>query len=539
LILPHGAAHANAEQPEALRAYVQARMAANAGATDVASRNYAAALAATPGSRTLASDALTYAIASGERTLAVQAASRLTAAGDASPEVRLTLLGEALRTRNWTGAQVQIDALASDEVFAFMAPILRAWVAQGSGRGDPLAILSGAGAQGPVQAYAPEQRALLQLLRQRRGGSDAFAAYAAQSGTRALRLRLAGAALLSRRGERREALALLAGAGEPLARARASVQARRPLRGEIATANAGVAEFLTRLALDLNSQEARPLALSFARLATFLAPENSQSWLIVAELLGAEDRHAAAIAALGNIPADDPFASTAADIRVRNLIDAGRRDEAVAAATAATRAQGARLPDWIRLGDILVELERHREGAQAYDRAIALAGQGTAETPLWALHLLRGGALERAGDWTAGKAALQRAHELAPAEPLVLNYLGYAQLERRENVEAALALVAEAHRLAPDNGSIADSLGWGYYLTGDIARAVEFLERAAAAEPADVTINEHLGDAYYRAGRRLEARYAWRAAAVYAEGEDATRLSTKIAAGLTPQLAAR
>ncbi|HEY0012262.1 MAG TPA: hypothetical protein VGB79_05360 [Allosphingosinicella sp.] len=539
LILPAGTAQANTDQREALRAYVQARMAASAGATDEASRSYAAALAATPGSGTVAANALTYAVSSGDRALAVRAATRLAAAGDASPEVRLTLLGEALRTRNWRAANAQIDALASDEVFAFLAPILRAWVAQGSGRGDPIAILDGAGAQGPAQLYIPEQRALLQLLRQRRAGAEAFAAYAGQSETRALRLRIAGAALLARRGDRDEALQLLAGPGEPLARAREAVQERRALRGEISTANAGVAEFLARLSLDLNAQEVRPLALSFARLATFLAPENSETWLIVAELLGAQDRHAAALSALAHVPADDPFAGTALDLRVRNLIEAGRRDEAVAAALEATRAPGARLADWIRLGDTQVELERHREAGEAYSHAIALAGEGTAETPLWALHLLLGGALEQAGDWAGGKAALQRAHALAPGEPLVLNYLGYAQLERRENIEAAIALVAEAHRLAPDNGSIADSLGWGYYLTGDFSRAVELLERAARAEPADVTINEHLGDAYYRAGRRLEARYAWKAASVYAEGEDSTRLRAKIDAGLTPQLAAR
>jgi tetratricopeptide (TPR) repeat protein len=514
-------------------------MAASQGATDEASRRYSAALAAASGDRALAASALTYAVSAGDGALAVRAATSLAAAGDASPEVRLTLLGEALRTRNWRAANAQIDAIAGDEVFGFTAPILRAWVAQGSGRGDPLAILGAADAQGPAQGYLPEQRALLQLARQRRSGAEAFAAYAAESGARALRLRLAGAALLARRGERERALSLLAGPGEPLARAREAVAAGRPLRGEISTANAGIAEFLARLSLDLNAQEVRPVALSFARLATFLAPDNSEAWLIVAELLAADGRHDAALAALGSIPADDPFAGTAIDLRVRSLVEAGRTDEAIAAALEATRGASPRVSDWTRLGDTYVERERHREGAEAYARAIAMAGEGTAETPLWALHLLRGGALERSGDWAGGKAALERAHQLAPNEPLVLNYLGYAQLERRENIEAALALVAEAHRLAPDNGSIADSLGWGYYLTGDLPRAIELLERAARAEPADVTINEHLGDAYYRAGRRLEARYAWKAAAVYAEGDDAARLRAKIDTGLTPQLAAR
>ena len=128
---------------------------------------------------------------------------------------------------------------------------------------------------------------------------------------------------------------------------------------------------------------------------------------------------------------------------------------------------------------------------------------------------------------------------MAPQQPAVLNYLGYAQLERRENVAEALRLVAEAHRLAPENASITDSLGWAYYLTGDLPRAIELLETAARGEPADSTINEHLGDAYYRAGRRIEARFAWKAALVYAEGAEAERLRAKIDTGLTPQLAAR
>ena len=121
----------------------------------------------------------------------------------------------------------------------------------------------------------------------------------------------------------------------------------------------------------------------------------------------------------------------------------------------------------------------------------------------------------------------------------MLNYLGYAQLERRENMVEAERLVREAHRLAPDNAAITDSLGWALFLKGELPEALTLLEQAAEGEPADVEINEHLGDAYYTAGRRVEARFAWTAARVYAEGDDATRLAAKIEGGLTPQLAAR
>ena len=46
-------------------------------------------------------------------------------------------------------------------------------------------------------------------------------------------------------------------------------------------------------------------------------------------------------------------------------------------------------------------------------------------------------------------------------------------------------------------------------------------------------------DAYFKAGRRYEARYAWQAALVYADAAATTRIAAKMETGLTPQLAAR
>ena len=72
----------------------------------------------------------------------------------------------------------------------------------------------------------------------------------------------------------------------------------------------------------------------------------------------------------------------------------------------------------------------------------------------------------------------------------------------------------------PDSGStyepfqyrtllqIAAALGIPYpYLTGDAARALPMLEKAAAKK-SDPEINEHLGDVYWALGRRIDARYA-------------------------------
>src|SRR5206468_13099088 len=111
------------------------------------------------------------------------------------------------------------------------------------------------------------------------------------------------------------------------------------------------------------------------------------------------------------------------------------------------------------------------------------------------------------------------------------------QLERRENMAAATALIERASAMQPDDAAITDSLGWAYYVRGELPKAIPLLEKAAQGQPADAAINEHLGDAYYAAGRRFDARYAWRAALVTAEGKAAERLRAKIDIGLTTALA--
>ena len=55
------------------------------------------------------------------------------------------------------------------------------------------------------------------------------------------------------------------------------------------------------------------------------------------------------------------------------------------------------------------------------------------------------------------------------------------------------------------------------------------LERATELEPEDATINGHLGDAYWAAGRKMEATYQWRRALTLNPlPADAARLEAKL-----------
>jgi Flp pilus assembly protein TadD len=299
------------------------------------------------------------------------------------------------------------------------------------------------------------------------------------------------------------------------------------LPGAVADAAEGVAELLIRIAADMYHQKPSRVALLPARMASFLDPNNSEIWLVIANMLGDAGQSAPALAVLQRIPASDPFAAGARDARLQLLASSGAKEQALAEARRATQSPQADVGDWTRLGDLLVEMDRQAEAAEAYGRAIDVAKSG-AGRDLWTLWMLRGGALERAGNWKEAEPALRKALALAPDQPIVLNYLGYAQLERRENIAEAKALVEKASRLAPDDAAITDSVGYANYLQGDYPAAIATFERAVAGDPGESSINEHLGDAYWAVGRRLEARFAWTAAMVQADPADATRLRAKI-----------
>ena len=513
-------------------------MAASSGQSAEAARAYADAFSSSPENDALAARTLVEALSAGDRALALQAASVLERRGTVAPDARLVLLSDALNRRDWKRSALHIEALAKDEAFGFMAPALRAWLAVGSRKGNPFEALQ-AGEGNPLsKAYSAEHRALILLATgNRRQGLQELLAVSQGEGLREQRLRIAGAALLQRTGDRQAALTLLAGDGAALAAARRLVEGRSALPAPIATPSAGIAEYLVRISGDLARQDVNDLALRLARVATFLAPENSETWLVASELLAGEGQHGAALAALDQVRPADPFAAAAEDARIRLLTASGQQHAALARARAAANSLAATSSEWTRLGMLYSELNQLGEAEAAFGRAIALRRQGRGSAPEWTLHFLRGGTLEQAGRWPEAKAELEAAYKLAPEQPVVLNYLGYAQLERRENVAEAIKLVTEASRLAPDSPEITDSLGWAHFLQGDMPKAIELLERAATAAPADPEINEHLGDAYYKAGRHFEARYAWGAALLYAETKDAQRIRSKIEVGLTPELA--
>ena len=112
-----------------------------------------------------------------------------------------------------------------------------------------------------------------------------------------------------------------------------------------------------------------------------------------------------------------------------------------------------------------------------------------------------------AGDPETMKRDLGRIIERNPDNAMALNALGYtlADLDITERLDEAREMIERAHELDPGNPAIMDSLGWVYYRQGDPERALPWLERAYAAMP-DQEIAAHLIEVLWVLERHAEAR---------------------------------
>ena len=495
------------------RDYVLGRYAFSDDKLGDAARYFDAARRSDPTDTTLGRRAFELAVAAGDEKLAVQLANQLTIAGQGEPTTALIRIADALKRRDWKEVDAARPALADAGYAQVVGPIVEAWTLFGREDADAaLARLDPARATGFTRSYFAEQRAhMLTAAGRYAEAATAYRDLRGGSGPGANFLRIGEADALQQGGDAKAAAVVLdAVADDPIvAAARARLTAGKRIGALARDPRSAVGWACARLSTDLARDKPVALALVFARVATFLAPENSATWLVAGDILARSQRVDGALGAYAQIPASDPLFEAARTRRAQLLAGSGQDDAALALLNADASAKGADAASFTRLGDFYRRAEQPAKAAEAYSRAIALAPGGT---PGWSDYFLRGSAYEQAGDWAAAEPDLRKALALAPEEPAVLNYLGYAMLDRGETMDLAQAMIEKAAKLQPDDGAITDSLGWALFRRGKFADAVPVLERAVASQPGDSTINEHLGDAYWRAGRRIEARFRWRAA---------------------------
>jgi len=99
---------------------------------------------------------------------------------------------------------------------------------------------------------------------------------------------------------------------------------------------------------------------------------------------------------------------------------------------------------------------------------------------------------------------LRRILALQPDNSQALNALGYSLADRNLRLDEALAMVRQAHELSPADPFIVDSLGWVEYRMGHFETAATLLAQAYSSRK-DTEIAAHLGEALWADGKHDEA----------------------------------
>lgn len=115
---------------------------------------------------------------------------------------------------------------------------------------------------------------------------------------------------------------------------------------------------------------------------------------------------------------------------------------------------------------------------------------------------------ERLGHLEVMENRLRKLIALKPDSSHAYNALGYSLADRGLRLAEAEDLIRKAMELAPDDPYITDSMGWVLFRRGDAPGAVVYLEKAYRLRP-DPEIAAHLGEVYWKQGRKDEARRLW------------------------------
>lgn len=532
--------------------YLAGRFARGIQDNENAAAFYGQALKRDPGNDVLLEQAFQMETMSGNWHKAIPLAEQL-AATQQSHRMSHFLLGvSAFKTANYKKAEEHFKAASENPIGELTSAIALGWTKLASGdENGALKAVDLPKQPEWAQFYLRYHRALMADMI---GGhkSDARTAYEKmfRQDSRTLRTSLAYAQHAAHYGDVKLARQVLQsqfdksqGEPHPLAK---DLKARLDAKGAdpkkipflISTPDEGLAEVFYGLGEALTGEGGVSLGTIYLQLALNAKPDHAFALAAMASAQETARRFEDAIATYERIPKGSPLQS-AIDIRTAfNLNSLDRVDEAKALLEQLAKKDPKDVRPLEALGNILRGRKQYAEAVTHLTKAIQMLGKP--DSRHWGYFYARGTAYERMKNWPAAETDLKKAMQLAPDQPLVLNYLGYSWIDQGRNMKEGTKLIEKAVQLKPDDGYIVDSLGWAHYKQGNFKEAVRYLERAVEIRPEDPTLNDHLGDAFWQVGREREAKFQWgQALSLNPEPEDVDKIKAKLERGLPPKAEAK
>lgn len=509
-------------------AFLSAEFAAHQGNVPLAATKMQEALAADPDKTELRNESFVLALLAQSPE-----AENLARTLPENPIAALLLATLKARDGNWQGAELGFAELPHDALTDAIKPLLMAWTQQAQGFPDrAMDTLQPAVTNGKLGSIALLHAALIADAAHRDGLAQRLYTDLSHAQTQStLQFSQIYASFQARAGDKSAARATL----EAALRAAPELDIAKPgLLASLDTASApdatlGMARTYVEVAAALRGQDGHDVAALLVQLALALDPELTDAHLLASDIASSQKQFALAAADLASVSAKDPLWPVVALRRAGLFARESRPAEAVTLLKTLVADYPDRAEPLIQLGDTLTDEKKYDEAVDTYDRAIALLRHPVSSD--WVVFYARGSVLERLHQWPRAEADMNRALELSPDQPYVLNFLGYSMAERNQNLPLAQEMIQKALAAKPNDGAIVDSLGWVKLREGDTKEALRLLEKAAELEPEDPSITGHLGDAYWDAGRHVEAEDQWRRALVLnPEPDDQARIEARLKA---------
>ncbi len=515
-------------------AYLSGRFAAGEHDVDDAAKYYGVSLERDPSDPTLLALSFFYTTSAGDIDQAGKLARRMIVATPDDRASRLVLAVAAMKQQDYKEARAEIGKSAKGPFTSLTVSLVDAWAAAGQGDATAAAddIKSLRGQPGMDAMAAFHQALLLEYLGQTAAADTAYTDALKAEGPSPRVLNAYGR-FLERNGRAADASALYAKlATTPALSPIVNAGLARIAKGEkpaplVERPQDGVAEALFGIAASLTEDSSTDVSILYLQLALYLRPDLDLANILLGDRMETLQKYDDAIGAYREVSPASPYHRLAAIQIATDEARTDKTDDAIRDLKDLTAADPKDIEAWTALGDAYRSANRFPDAAQAYDQAVNALG--TLEKKDWPLFYARAISEDRSHNWSAAEADLQQALKLSPDEPQTLNYLGYSWVDQGRNIPQALTMLEKARSLKPYDGYIVDSVGWAYYRLGRYAEAAKTLEDAILLVPGDPTINDHYGDALWKAGRKLDARFQWNHALAFGpEADQKSKIEKKL-----------
>ena len=453
-----------------------------------------------------------------------------------APIANIFMAVEAARTGDFFTAGAMIDSLPDNRLNRVLSPLLEGWIALGQGRRDDAEeeINGVLELEGFSVLHALHSAMLADAAGETELAAERYEAAVTSMPDPPLRVRLVAADFQARFQSVEAAMATAivtdATSADP-----ADVEAylRRVAetrKGRHLTATDGLAQAFFDLGSALQRDRRSELGMVFSRLALRLDPDFDLATLLIAEILDDREQYAEALSLYDQVPESSAYRLMAELRAVSSLVDLDRMEAAVDRLNALADRRPEQIDPLVRLGDLYRSKENWRGAISAYNRAFngcppAIRARGRCTIPAASRWNATSSGPGR-GRLPQGAGAAAGAALRAELSGLYLDRSGPKPAEGDQDDRAGRRPAAERrlHRRQPGLGHVPPGAlrrGGGASGTGGRAAA----DRRDHQRPS--------GDAYWRVGRRQEARFQWQRALSFDPDKDLARsIEHKLQAGL-------